>query len=129
MARLADAYAEDNVNDVITQDIVITVHTADPGDGGLLNMATLDPIPYVAAGGWTAFVDQAGGRGSSTARSIEYGEATVVETLSWYSIWEADGTTWVLSDTITNPQTTVVANPVRFKAGAISIVGRGAVAA
>src|SRR5690606_26814813 len=104
---------------------VVRIHTAEPDDEGIGNEATLDDGTILSAD-WTEFADGYGGRYMTHTVDIEFGLVTVVETLTWYSLWEANGTTFILADELTTPQDAVIGNPVRFPAGTLVLVGRGA---
>lgn len=126
MVVLAATYAEGAVNQIIVQDTVISLHTADPGPSGLLNEATgVERETILAADGWSAFADAESGRGVTNALELAHGLATISEDLTHYVLWEIDGTTFILSDVLTPGQTTVVGNPVRFPPGTLALIGRG----
>lgn len=123
MARLAASYAEDIVELIISQPVVITIHTADPGGVGN-NPATLDPVAYDNEGNWAAFVSENGNRIAFTLSPMTFAEeATEEEPLTHFTIWEQDGETFIYDGALANPQTTVPGNPVRFPAGSFGIAG------
>lgn len=125
MTVLSPAYAENIGNLIKTQDCVVRLHTAQPASNGAGSEATLADGTILAAD-WDVYEDSNGGRGYTNAVAISFGDATVVETLAWYSLWEADGLTHILHDPLDVTQDTVIGNPVAFPIGALRIVGRGA---
>lgn len=125
MGNLNPDYSENIVEIITLQDVVIGIHTADPGlttdhEATVL----LSPIQaYESNGNWAAFVSEGGFRVSFTLEPIDYGEADDAEALTHFTIREQDETTVIYSDALAVPQTTTSGNPVRFPPGSFGVAG------
>lgn len=114
---LSDAIAEQMLDTVITGDVVISLHTADPGDNGA-NEITGSHRVTIESNEWAAYATVNNARVVTNANVEEFtDEADADEEVTHFTMWEADGTTFILSNTVTNSQEVTTGNPIRIPAG------------
>lgn len=118
---LADALAEAMLDIVVTQTVVISLHTADPGDTGDNEITGSHRITLTASTDWSSYATSSGARVTTNANDEEFtNSASADEEVTHFTMWEDDGTTFLLSNAVTNPQQLTTGNPVSFPAGSFT---------
>lgn len=108
--------AEAMLDTVISGDVVISLHTANPGSNGANEITGAHRVT-IEDDEWTAYATVGGARVVTNSEEEQFtAAATATETITHYTLWEADGVTFILSNGLTNPQTVQAGNPIRFAA-------------
>lgn len=119
--RVADTTAEAMLNTTVDADVILSLHTADPGVTGASEATGVGRSTIAAADGWSTYSTAGGARIKTNAAVEEFSaSATAAETITHFTLWELDGTTVILSNAVTNSQLTAIGNPVRFPAGSFT---------
>lgn len=119
--KVADSYAETAVNTFVDEDVVISLHTADPGLNGANEITGGHRITLTQTTDWNSFVTSNGNRVITNANEEEFTDsASADEIAAYFTIWDATETDAILSAPITNPQTITTGNPIKFPAGSFT---------
>lgn len=117
---LSDAIAEQMLDTVITSDVVISLHTADPGSTGENEITGAHRVT-IETNEWNAYATVGGARVVTNANIEEFtDEADADETVTHFTMWEADGETFILSNVLSQSQPITTGNPIRIPEGSFT---------
>ncbi len=117
---VSTATAEAMLDTVISGDVVVSLHTANPGSNGANEIAGGHRVT-IEDDEWQEYVTIGGARVARNSEEEEFTDsATATQAITHFTIWRADGTTFVLSNALTNPQTVQASNPIRFPPGSFT---------
>lgn len=112
--------AEAMLNTVIVADVVISLHTADPGDNGANEITGAHRVT-IESTEWNAYATVSDARVVTNTNVEEFtDEADATETATHFTMWEANGTTFILSNALTSSQSITAGNPIRIPAGSFT---------
>lgn len=115
--KATTATVEAMLDVLFANDLIVSLHTDDPGTNGA-NESTDTLRVTIESDEWNAYETSGNVRRKTNAEEEEFtASATTTEEVTHFGVWAADGTTFMWSDALTNPQTLVSGNPVRFPAG------------
>lgn len=115
---LAADKAEDMLDEVTENTTIVSLHTADPGNNGADEITGGHRVTLTGGTDWSAYATVSGARVRTNANEEEFtDEADADETATHFTLWESDGTTFILSNALTNPQAITTGNPILIPEG------------
>src|SRR5690606_36564340 len=118
---LSDAIAEQMLDTVITSDVVISLHTADPGSTGA-NEITGAYRVTIETGEWNAYATVGGAQVVTNANIEEFtDEADAVESVTHFTMCEVDAETFCLSNVLCESKPITTGNVIRIPEGSCTI--------